>query len=115
MAQTLSLDTILSEFDEKSEAWVLQDEKSKKYLTIPDPRHPGRNPIRLFLRREDAEGLLQEVLEVNEHLRQKDIFATKVKLIQALKGIAGDKAPGHADSFVVHSPNEVYDWLRESE
>ena len=113
MVQPLSLDTILSEFSEESEAWVLQDEKSKQYLTVPDPRYPGKKPIRFFLRKEDAEDLLQEVLEVNEHLRDKDIFAVKVKLIPALKGIANDKTPEHADSFVVHSPNEMYDWLRE--
>ena len=29
----------------------------------------------------------------------------------ALRSIAADKMPGNADSFVVHSPNEVYEFL----
>jgi hypothetical protein len=81
---------------------------------VPDHRYPGKRLVRFFLRKEDAEEFLQEVLDDNEHLREKDIFAVKVKLIPALKGIANDRTPGNADSFVVHSPNEVYDWLRES-
>lgn len=113
MTQPLPLDTILSEFNENSEAWVLQDKESKKYLTVPDSRYPGKHPVRFFLRKEDAEGLLQAVLDVNDELRNKDIFAVKVKLIPALKGIAKDRTPGKANSFVVHSPNEVYNWLRE--
>lgn len=44
MTDPLSLDTIQSEFSEESEAWVLQDTKSKKYVTIPHPKYPGRNP-----------------------------------------------------------------------
>lgn len=113
MTQPLPLDTILSEFSEDSEAWVLQDIESKKYVTVPDPRYPSKHPVRFFLRKEDAEGLLQEVLDVNDRLRDKDIVAVKVKLIPALKGIAKDRTPGNANSFIVHSPNEVYDWLRE--
>lgn len=115
MVKPLSLETILLEFDENTNAWVLQDEKSKKYLTVPDPRYIGKNPVRFFLRKEDAKAFLQEVLEVNEKLREKDIFAIKVNLIPSLKGIAADKTAGNADSFVIHSPNEVYDWLRERE
>jgi len=109
----MGLETILSEFDEKSEAWVLQDSQSKKYVTIPDPRYPGKNPIRFFLSREDAEALLVELLDQNPRLRDKEIYPVKVKLVQAIKSIAADKKPGNADSFVVHSPNEVYEWLRE--
>jgi hypothetical protein len=113
MNQPLSLETILSEFNDQSEAWVLQDQKSKKYLTIPDSRYPGRNPIRFFLRKEDAQGILKEVLDVNEKLNKSDIIAKKVKLLPSLKSIANNKTPGNADSFVVHTPNEVFDWLRE--
>jgi hypothetical protein len=36
-----------------------------------------------------------------------------VKLLQALRSIAADKTPGHADSFVVHSPNEVFEFLHQ--
>jgi hypothetical protein len=113
MTSPLELETILSEFDDKSEAWVLQDSESKKYVTIPDPRYPGKHPVRFFLRREDAESILVELLDQNPRLQGKDIFPIKVKLVPALKGIASDRKAGNADSFVVHSPNEVYEWLRE--
>jgi hypothetical protein len=46
-------------------------------------------------------------------LDHKAILREKVKLVPAIKGIAADKKPRNADSFVVHSPNEVDEWLRE--
>ena len=113
MTGPLPLETILSEFDENCEAWVLQDEASGKYVVIPDDRFPGRRPIRFFMRREDAESMLQELVEQNLSLRDKDIYPVKVRLLRALRGIAADKTPGNADAFVFHSPNEVYEWVRE--
>ena len=112
MTATLSLDTILSEFDEKSEAWVLQDRKSKKYVTIPHPKYPKRIIVHFFLSKVDAELLLTEILDVNWAMRNRDIFPISVKLIKAINGIAADKTIGNADGFVVHSPNEVFDFLK---
>jgi hypothetical protein len=63
--------------------------------------------------REDAESLLQELLEQNTSLRDKDICPVKVRLLRALRGIADDRTPGNADAFVFHSPNEVYEWIRD--
>lgn len=54
MTDPLSLETILAEFNEDSETYVLQDTKSKKYVTIPHPSYPGRNPIHFFLSKSDA-------------------------------------------------------------
>lgn len=113
MTNPLSLDTIKSEFNEDAEAWVLQDTKSKKYVTIPHPKYPGRNPIHFFMSRDNAEAVLQEILDVNWALGNRNIIATKVKLLQACRSIAADKTPGNADGFVVHPPNEVYEFLRQ--
>jgi hypothetical protein len=113
MTKPLELDTILAEFDDSAQAWVLQDRNSGKYLIVPDPRFPGRKPVRFFMRQEDAEALLTEVLEANPSLRDKEIYPTRVALIRALRGIASDTNPNNADSFVVHSPNEVYEFLRD--
>jgi len=38
-----------------------------------------------------------------------------VSLKASLRAIAEDDTPGNADAFVVHSPNEVYEWLRDIE
>jgi len=65
------------------------------------------------MRREDAEDILAELLDANPNLRGKEIYPTKVKLLLALRSIAADKTPGNADAFVVHSPNEVYGYLRQ--
>ncbi len=113
MTQPLSLDVILSELDENTEAWVLQDLPSGKYVIIPDNRYPGRKPVRFFMRREDAEAVLMELIDVNPKLAKKEIYPVKVRLIPALRGIATDKNPENADAFVVHSVNEVYEFLRE--
>ncbi|MGA8572889.1 MAG: hypothetical protein ACLP7A_04440 [Desulfobaccales bacterium] len=74
MKQPLSLDVILSELDDNAEAWVLQDLPSGKYLIIPDKRYPGRKPVRFFMRREDAEAVLMELVDVNRKLAKKEIY-----------------------------------------
>ncbi len=73
MTQPLPLDTVLSEFSETSEAWVLQAKRSGKYLTIPDNRFPGRRPVRFFMSRLDADRMLTEVLKVNPSLAAENI------------------------------------------
>jgi len=109
MTKPLPLDTVLSEFSEDSEAWVIQSKKNEKYLTIPDNRYPGRNPIRFFLSKLDAERILVEVLKANPSLATQQLEPINVKLLRALRSLSEDKTPGHADSFVMHSPNEVYE------
>ena len=113
MTEPISLDVLLREFNEDSEAWVLQDEKSKKYITIPHIKYPGKQTIHFFLSRKDAQALFLEIIEVNDNLKDLDIFPVKVKLLGAIRGIASDKNIGSADSFVVHSPNEVYEYLSD--
>ncbi|MCG5517429.1 MULTISPECIES: hypothetical protein, partial [unclassified Ectothiorhodospira] len=112
MSDPLSLNVIESEFSENSEAWVLQDRQPEKYLTIPHPRYPGRHPIHFFLKKEDAQDVLQEIVEVNPDLADKEIYPVNVKLLQACRGIAANQDPGNADGFVVHPPNEVYEFLQ---
>jgi hypothetical protein len=113
MTKPISLDAILSEFSEDDDAWVLQDEGSGQYLIIPHPKYPGRSPIHFFMSRQNAQDVLQEVLDANEALLEKEIFPVKVKLKQALRSIAAGGGPGKADGFVLHSPNEVYEFLRD--
>jgi hypothetical protein len=113
MTDPLSLETILAEFSEETEAWVLQDKKSKKYVSIPHSKYPGRNPIHFFLSKNDAESILTEILDVNWALRNRDIFPVNVNLLQAVRSIAADKTLGNADGFVVHPPNEVFEFIRQ--
>jgi len=113
MTSPIKLENILSEFPEDADAWVLRDRTSDKYVIIPDPKFPGRKPIRFFMRREDAMDLLQELNEENAVLRHKEIYPFKVKLLESLRRIASDTNPDNADAFVVHSPNEMYEYIRE--
>jgi hypothetical protein len=73
VTRPLDIDTILCDLDDDARAWVLQDRDSGKYVIIPDDRYPGRKPVRFFRRREDAEALLIELLDVNPSLRDKEI------------------------------------------
>lgn len=111
MAEPLSLQTIESEFTEDTEAWTLQDEKTGKFLIIPHSRYPNRHPIHFFFSKDRAQDVLTEILHVNEKLRIEDIFPVKVKLLKTLREIASGKTNG--DGFGVHSPNEVYEFLRD--
>jgi hypothetical protein len=113
MTQPLPLDTVLSEFSEQSEAWVLQSKRQGTFLVIPDNRFPGRRPVRFFMSQADADRMLTEVLKANPSLAGERITPVSVRLLQALRGIAADKTPGHADSFVIHSPNEVFEFLHQ--
>jgi hypothetical protein len=112
MTQPLSLDTVLSEFSEDSPAWVLQSKKGGRYLTVPDDSYPGRRPIHFFMSKSDAERFLSVVLGANPSLALQGIAPSEVKLLAALRGIAADKSSGNADSFVVHSQNEVYEFMQ---
>ena len=112
MTNPLPLDLILSEFNENSDAWVLQDRKSKKYVTIPHSKYPERITVHFFLSKSDAETMLTEILDVNDGLKNFDVFPICVKLQKAIKGIATDTTIGNADSFAVHSPNEVFEFIR---
>lgn len=113
MTQPLPLDTVLNEFSEDSDAWVLQSKRQGNFLVIPDNRFPGRRPVRFFMSEADAARMLAEVLKVNPSLAGERIAPVYVKLLRALRGIAADKTPGHADSFVIHSPNEVFEFLHQ--
>ena len=114
MTEPYTLETILAEFSEDSEAWVLQEKSSGMYVTIPHPKYPGRNPIHFFMSEPDAQDVLLEILDVNPKLKKKEIYPVKVKLIQAIKGVAsGANQLGNADGFVIHSPNEVYEFIKD--
>lgn len=113
MTQPLPLDTVLNEFSEQSVAWVLQSKRQGTFLVVPDNRFPGRRPVRFFMSEADAARMLAEVLKAKPSLASERITPVSVKLLQALRDIAADKTPGHADSFVIHSPNEVFEFLHQ--
>ena len=112
MTQPLPLDTVLAEFTEDYQAWVLQSRKNGLYLVVPDDRFPGRQPVRFFMSKLDADRFLERVLEVTPTLSSARLRPVQVKLLTALRSIAADKTPGHADSFVVHSPNEIFEFTQ---
>ena len=112
MTQPLPLDIVLGEFAADYKAWVLQSKKNSQYLIIPDDRFPGRHPVRFFMSKADADRVLAAVLEVRPTLAAQHIVPIEVNLHTAMRAIAKDKTPGHADSFVVHGPNEVFDFMR---
>jgi hypothetical protein len=60
--------------------------------------------------RDDADRVLAEILKANPSLVAQQVTPRSVKLLASLRRIAADQSPGNADSFVVHSPNEVYEF-----
>lgn len=110
--QPISLEIIESEFSEHDSVWVLQDLISKDYVTIPDQNYPGRRPIRFFLSENDAKQVLSQVAKASKHLQGKRIRPVKVNLKTALRGISKYKRKSFADSFALHSPNEVFEFMR---
>ncbi len=115
MQEPLPLDTLLGEFSEDYKAWVIQSKKNGQYLIIPDDRFPGRKPIRFFMSNADASRVIDAVLRTKPSLTGTGLWPVEVRLHNALRSIAADKTPDHADSFVMHSPNEVFEFVRELE
>jgi hypothetical protein len=110
MMEPLALDVIQEGFSEDYKAWVIQG-KNGKYLVIPDNRFPNRKPIRFFMSQADADCVLKAVLRVNPSLVKRGLISVQVQLLESLRGLARKENPEHADSFLVHSPNEVYEFL----
>jgi hypothetical protein len=99
----LPLDVLESHFDDQKDAWVVKDERSGLFVVAPDPRYPGRQPIRFFLRPEDAQAFADEAQRQSDKLHAARLRPHKVKLLPSLRSIAADTDATHADSFVVHS------------
>jgi hypothetical protein len=110
MIRPLELDVIEGEFSEDYKAWAIQA-KSGEFLVIPDNRFPGRFPIRFFMSDADAQRVLDAVLDVKPQLRKEKLAPVHLPLLDSLRRIALDKDPNHADSFVMHSPNEVFEFI----
>ena len=115
MSEPLDIDTILSEFSEEDTAWVLREEDSGKNVLIPHSKYPGRNIFHFFLSELDAKRLIDVLMVESPALRGRRIAAYEVRLKQALRGI--DNSGNADDGFVVHTPNEVFDflWNRDSD
>lgn len=111
MTEPLSLETLLTEFAETDTAWVLRDARSGKYVMIPHDRYPGRVILHFFMSRDDAVTILNMIVETgNKTIAAAPIIPVKVNLHEALHGIASDNTLGNADAFVVHPPNEVFEY-----
>ncbi len=112
MTKPLPLDTLLGEFSEDYKAWVIQSKKTGQYLVIPDDLFPGRKPIRFFMSETDASRVIDAVLNAKPSLAGAALGPVQVILHDALKRISAEKRSDYADSFVVHSPNEVFEFVR---
>ncbi len=110
MIKPLDLDVIEGEFPEDYKAWAIRA-KTGDYLVIPDDRFPGRHPIRFFMSEADAQRVIDAVLDAKPVLHKAKLAPVHLPLLDSLRRIAIDKNPNHADSFVVHSPNEVYEFI----
>jgi hypothetical protein len=113
MTGPLPLDTLLGEFSGDSKAWVIQSKRNGLYLVIPDNRFPGRKPVRFFMSEIDASRVIDAVVRAKPSLANAGLLPVEVRLHDALRSIAADKNPDHADSFVMHSPNEVFEFVRD--
>lgn len=115
MNQPIPFEVLETELDAYATAWILQEKQSGNYLLIPHDKYPGRRILHFFLSQGDAEKVLMEVNEANPDLSKRLIMAVEIELFPLLRRIAANQLDGVADGFVVHSPNEVLDFVRERE
>lgn len=114
MTEPLSLETILGEFNENAEAWILRDAESGKYVVIPHPAYPERNISHFFLNPKQAEDVMQRIHEASPMLKDRKLVVAEVKLLQSCRDIAAEKNSKYGDGFVVHPYNEVWEFLNEA-
>jgi hypothetical protein len=112
MIQPMSLDVILKEFSEEYRVSAIQAQNGK-YLAVPDQRFPGRKPLLFFKTEYDASRLLQAVLKARPRLETQNLAVVEVRLLETLRRVAADKNRGQTDSFVIHSANEVSDFISQ--
>jgi len=112
LIQPQSLDVILGEYSEMLQVWAIQG-KSGKYLVIPDNRFPGRKPVRFFKSQYDAHRMMDTILKVSPALELQRLAVVDVLLLAAIRKVAADKTPPHADSFVISSSDEVYELISQ--
>jgi len=105
MTEPLSLETILGEFNENAEAWILRDAESGKYVVIPHPDYPERNITHFFLNPKQAEDVMQRIREASLMLKDRKLAVEEVKLLQTCRDIAAEKNSKYEDGFVVHRHN----------
>jgi hypothetical protein len=111
MTEPLSLETLLTEFTATDTAWVLRDARSGEYFMIPHDRYPNRVILHFFMSRDDAVTILNMITETgNRAIAAAPIIPVQVNLHESLSQVASDKTPGNADAFVVHPPNEVFEY-----
>jgi hypothetical protein len=112
MIQPRRIDPTIRDYPEEFTVWALEG-RSGRYLAIRDRRFPGRIPIRFFTSDYDASRVLEAILEVRPELADHGLITIQVRLIDALRKIAADKTPPRPDSYVVHTPSEVFDFISQ--
>ena len=100
----LNIDAVLSEFDLDKQGFIIVNRSLGSVVTIPDNRYPGRRPVRVFLSRSDCEKVIERLKEAKPLASEFSLEAFPVPLIIAVRLIAD------ADAFVIHGPNEVFDF-----
>ncbi len=110
MTNALSIQTIFENFNEDTEMWILIDKNNFPYKYLTVPQNDGRKFHRFFMKKEDAQDFLQEVLDVNAKLTGKNIFPSKVNLFHTVSLILMTDMP----YFSVHSPNEVFEYVSKN-
>lgn len=110
MIQPRSLGSMLPDFPADYCVSAIQG-KSGKYLAVPDHRFPGRRPIRFFTSGYDASRVLDTVLDIKPGLESEKLTVVEVRLKDALERISADKAPPQADSYVIYTHEEVFEFI----
>jgi len=106
----LDLDDVLANFGEADQARMIVDEVTADRLTLPDPK-PG-NPDCAALSERDGCAPCDRRdggCRLGED-PQPVLVPVSVPLLRTTRGVAARKAAGENIGFVIHGPDEVYDF-----
>lgn len=109
----LELDDILADFSEEDRGWMIFDAITGARLNLPDrARYPGVEIVRLFLSEQDARSVIDRTKAAgSKKIANAVLVPVPVPLLETMRGIAARRDAGEKIGYVVHGPNEVYDFL----
>jgi hypothetical protein len=101
----------LNDFNDEDQAWMIRDAISGARLNIPDKQYPGTEVVRLFLSEVDAKTVIEKTKAAGStRIGNSVLVAVQVPLLMTIREIVDLRKAGTDIGFVVHSPNEVYEF-----
>jgi hypothetical protein len=109
----LDIQTVLAEFGDKDQGWIIVGPGDRE-LHWPHANYPGTAVVPIFMSKIDADTLIEQIPSDAPAKRQA-LRAKEVRIREFAAIISQRKDAGENIGFVVHPPNEVFEFSKPRE